>query len=112
MRICTEASEMKVPKNINRYCPHCKKHTSHKVSQAKKRTPGAAHPLSKGSQKRRDFHKGMGNLGTRGSKPALSKFKMTGSKQTKKSDFRYQCSECHKQHGQRKGKRARKIELQ
>lgn len=102
---------MKVPKSMNRLCPYCKKHTPHKVTQAKKKTPGAAHPLSKGSQKRRDFHHGMGNLGTRGSKPALSKFKMTGAKQTKKTDFRYECSVCKKQHTQRQGVRAKKIEL-
>jgi len=102
---------MKVPKTKNRMCPHCRKHTSHKVTQAKKRTPGSSHPLSKGSQKRRYFHKGIGNLGTRGSKPALSKFKMTGAKQTKKTDFRYECSECKKQHTQKQGKRAKKIEF-
>jgi large subunit ribosomal protein L44e len=102
---------MKVPKTIKRLCPRCKKHTEHKVTIAKKKTPGSAHPLSKGSQKRRDFGKGMGNLGTRGSKPALSKFKMTGKKQTKKTDFRYQCSVCQKQQTQRRGIRAKKVEL-
>jgi len=102
---------MKVPKTIKRLCPHCKKHTEHKVNQAKKKTPGSSHPLSKGSQKRRDFKKGIGNLGTRGSKPALSKFKMTGAKQTKKTDFRYECSSCKKQHVQKQGKRAKKVEF-
>lgn len=100
-----------MPKSIRRYCPYCKKHTMHKVITAKKRTPGSMHPLSKGSQKRRDFGKGLGNLGTRGSKPALSKFKMTGAKQTKKTDLRYECSVCKKQHVQKKGKRAKKLEL-
>jgi len=102
---------MKVPKSVRRLCPYCKKHTEQKISQAKKKTPGSAHPMSKGSQKRRDFNKGIGNLGTRGSKPALSKFKMTGSKQSKKSDFRYECSVCKKQHIQKKGIRAKKIEI-
>jgi len=102
---------MKVPKAVKRLCPYCRKHTDHKVTQAKKKTPGSSHPLSKGSQKRRVFDKGLGNLGTRGSKPALSKFKMTGAKQTKKTDFRYECSVCKKQHIQKKGKRAKKIEL-
>jgi large subunit ribosomal protein L44e len=102
---------MKIPKNVRRLCPTCRKHTSHKVIQSKKRTPGSAHPLSKGSQKRREFDKGMGNLGTRGSKPALSKFKMTGAKQTKKTDLRYQCNECKKYHNQRQGKRSRKVEF-
>jgi large subunit ribosomal protein L44e len=102
---------MKIPKQVKRHCPYCKKHTQHKVTIAKKKTPGSSHPLSKGSQKRRYFGKGVGNLGTHGSKPALSKFKMTGAKQSKKTDFRYECSVCKKQHVQRKGKRAKKIEL-
>ncbi len=102
---------MKIPKTVKRLCPKCKKHTQHKVTIAKKKTPGSAHPLGKGSQKRREFGKGVGNLGTRGSKPALSKFKMTGKKQTKKTDFRYECSSCKKQHTQKKGKRSRKLEL-
>ena len=102
---------MKVPKTMRRLCPYCKKHTPHKVTIAKKKTPGSAHPLSKGSQKRRNFGKGKGNLGTRGSKPALSKFKMTGAKQSKKTDFRYECSQCKKQHTQKSGVRAKKVEL-
>ena len=102
---------MKVPKTMKRLCKFCKKHTEQKVTSAKKRTPGSTHPLSKGSQKRREFNKGLGNLGTRGSKPALSKFKMTGAKQTKKTDFRYECSVCKKIHTQKKGKRAKKVEF-
>jgi large subunit ribosomal protein L44e len=102
---------MKMPKQVNRLCPYCRKHTPMKVTIAKKKTPGSAHPLSKGSQIRRDFGHGHGNLGTHGSKPALSKFKMTGKKQTKKTDFRFECSVCKKQHVQRKGKRAKKVEL-
>ncbi len=102
---------MKLPKTVNRLCPYCKKHVAHKITTAKKKTPGSVHPLSKGSQKRRHFGKGLGNLGTRGSKPALSKFKMTGAKQSKKIDLRYECSACKKQHVQKKGKRAKKLEF-
>lgn len=102
---------MKKPKTVKRLCPFCRKHTAHKVTSAKKKTPGSAHPLSRGSQKRRGFGKGVGNLGTRGSKPALSKFKMSGKKQSKKTDFRYECSVCKKQHIQKSGKRAKKIEF-
>ncbi len=102
---------MKIPKTVKRHCPFCKKHTQHKVSIAKKKTPGSAHPLSHGSKKRREFGKGMGNLGTKGSKPALTKWKRTGKKLTKKTDFRYECSVCKKQHSQRKGIRAKKVEL-
>ncbi|RJQ16834.1 50S ribosomal protein L44e [Candidatus Woesearchaeota archaeon] len=102
---------MKRAKSVRRHCPFCKKHTEHKVSIAKKKTPGSAHPLSHGSKKRRGFGKGFGNLGTRGSKPALTKWKRTGKKLTKKTDFRYECSVCKKQHVQHYGKRAKKVEL-
>ena len=103
---------MKVPKVIKRLCPYCRKHADHKVSQSKRRTPGSAHPLSAGSKKRakdRGLY-GMGNNGRR-SRKAISAFKMTGKKATKKSDFRYQCTTCKKSHCQKKGIRAKKFEL-
>ena len=102
---------MKIPKIIKRYCPHCKKHTEQKVSQAKKRTPGSQHPLAKFAKKRAGFGKGKGNLGKYGSKPPVSKFKMTGKKTSKKLDLRYECKECKKQTVQRKGIRTKKLEL-
>jgi large subunit ribosomal protein L44e len=102
---------MKLPKLMKRLCPYCKKHTEHKVSQAKKRTPGAARPLAKSAKKRSGFGKGHGNLGKYGSKPAIGKFKMTGKKVSKKTDLRYQCKECKKTHVQRKGFRAKRVEF-
>jgi large subunit ribosomal protein L44e len=102
---------MKIPKLIKRYCPHCKKHTEHKVSMAKKKTPGSTHPLGKSAKKRRGFGKGMGNLGTRGSKPPLTGWKMTGKKGSKKTDLRYECKVCKKTHTQREGFRSKKIEF-
>ena len=104
---------MKLPKQTNRFCPTCKKHTMHKVLQAKKRTRGTARPLSKFSSFR--LHKrsqdvGIGNHG-RFSKPAISKWKMAGKKQSKKTDLRYECTVCKKQQVQRKGKRAKKVEF-
>jgi len=84
---------------------------AHKVMQSKKRTRGTARPLSRGSKFR--IHKrgedvGTGNHG-RYSKPP--KPKMTGKKQTKKTDLRYECSECKKQHMQSSGIRAKKVEF-
>jgi len=102
---------MKIPKNIKRLCPKCKKHTDHKVSQAKKRTPGSKHPLAQFAKKRTGFGKGKGNLGKYGSKPPVSKFKMTGKKATKKLDLRYECKECKKQSVQKKGIRTKKVEF-
>ena len=102
---------MKIPKQIKRHCPKCKKHTEHKVTQSKKRTPGSKHPLAQFAKKRAGFGKGKGNLGKYGSKPPVSKFKMTGKKTTKKLDLRYECKECKKQTVQSKGIRTKKLEL-
>ncbi len=102
---------MKKPKEINRLCPFCRKHTKHIVSQAKRKAKGSAHPLSIGSKVRtklRGFWKGTGNLG-KYSKPP--KPKMVGKKTSKKTDFRYTCSVCKKTHAQKKGIRAKKVEL-
>jgi len=102
---------MKMPKIMNRLCPFCKKHTEHKVTQAKRRAPNSAKPLGKSAKPRTGFGKGAGNLGKYGSKPAIGAFKMTGKKTSKKTDLRYQCVICKKSHGQAKGFRAKKLEL-
>ncbi|MBI4438362.1 50S ribosomal protein L44e [Candidatus Woesearchaeota archaeon] len=102
---------MKLPKAVNRYCPYCKKHTKHNILHSKKR---AARSLSRGSKvraRKRGKARGKGNKG-RYSKPAISKWKMTGKKATKKTDFRYECTACKKMHVQKKGFRAKKIEFQ
>ncbi len=105
---------MKLPKITRRYCPFCRKHTEHKISMAKKKTPGSAHPLSSGSKIRmwkRGRGRGMGNVGKL-SKGALSGWKRYGKKTSKKTDLRYTCKECGKTHTQRKGYRAKKIEFE
>ncbi|MBS3131913.1 50S ribosomal protein L44e [Candidatus Woesearchaeota archaeon] len=101
---------MKMPKTLNRYCPYCKKHTEHKVSQNKKKTASSLTYGSKVRARLRGKARGTGNLG-RYSKPAVTKFKMTGAKASKKTDFRYECKECKKSHMQKKGFRAKKIEF-
>ena len=104
---------MKLPKLVNRYCPYCKKHTEHKLSQAKKRTPGSTHPMGYGSKKRmrrRGEGRGMGNVGKL-SKGAMGGWKRYSKKASKKTDLRYTCKECKKTHTQRKGFRAKRIEF-
>jgi len=101
---------MKIPKTMKRLCKTCKKHTNHKVSQTKRKT---ASPLTKGSKvraKRRGLARGVGNLG-RYSKPAVTKFKRTGAKNTKKTDLRYACAICKKISCQHSGMRAKKVEF-
>ncbi len=102
---------MKLPKIIRRYNPILRKHTEMKVSLAKKRTPGATSPMSQGSKVRRDFGKGRGNLGAKGSKPAASKFKMGNKKRSKKADIRFECQESKKSFGKKNTFRAKKVEF-
>ena len=101
---------MKMKKTRMRYCPFCKKHTEHKVDQNKKKQASSLSYGSKIRARLRGQARGHGNLG-RYSKPAVTKFKMTGKKQTKKTDFRFTCSVCKKAHAQREGFRAKKIEF-
>ena len=102
---------MKLPKQMNRHCPTCKKHTAQKVTINKQRSRSGTHPMSRGSTSRirlRGERRGHGNLG-RYSKPP--KPKMTGKKMTKKTDFRFTCTVCGRTTTQRKGFRAKKVEL-
>lgn len=99
---------MKIPKTRKRYCPYCKKHTDHKVSQVK--TGGKRGTLKHGSINRaiKRLGLGSGNLGRWGSKPA--KTKRGGAKGSKKTNTKYTCSVCKKTTQQLQGKRAKKIE--
>ena len=101
---------MKIPKTIQRYCAHCKKHTAHRVFQSKKKNPSVLKRGSKVRAKRRGRATGHGNLG-RYSKPAITKWKMAGKKTTKKTDLRYECQVCKKISAQRKGIRAKRVEF-
>lgn len=101
---------MKLPKSTKRLCPNCKKHTEHKITQAKKRTASSLTYGSKVRARKRGKARGHGNLG-RYSKPAVTKFKLTGAKTSKKTDLRYECKECKKKHAQKKGFRAKKVEF-
>lgn len=104
---------MKIPKLRNRYCPTCKKHTEHKITQSKNKTRGTAHPLSFGSRKRIKLR---GNMGTgnngKYSRPPIAKRRMFGRKTSKKVDLRFQCGSCKKMHGlSNGGYRVRKVEF-
>lgn len=101
---------MKIPKLRKRLCPYCKKHTEHKVAQVKRKKASSLKYGSKVRAKKRGAAYGAGNLG-RYSKPAVTKFKMTGAKTTKKTDIRYQCQVCKKSHAQSKGIRAKRVEF-
>ena len=102
---------MKIPKKRKRFCKFCKIYTEHEASLAKKRERGS---LKKGSiqrAKKRGRGRSYGNVGRWGSKPAISKFKRTGAKISKKLDLRYKCTKCNKISVQKKGRRTKKGEL-
>ena len=102
---------MKVQKQRKRYCPKCKKHTEHKIELAKKKTMGSVHTMSRGNRaKWRNLAK-MGNHGRYSRPPGGGK--MYGKKQTKKTDFRFTCSQCKKTWTPATGGiRLRKVEFQ
>ncbi|MFW6025283.1 MAG: 50S ribosomal protein L44e [Candidatus Woesearchaeota archaeon] len=100
-----------MPKKIRTHCPHCNKHTEHRV-KINKRRPGSS--MSRGAKqraRRRGQARGKGNLG-RYSKPAVGGFKMTGAKTSKKWDLRLRCSVCKKAHVKRNTFRARRLQLE
>ncbi|MFN4133207.1 MAG: 50S ribosomal protein L44e [Candidatus Hadarchaeales archaeon] len=90
---------MKLPKKIKTYCPTCKKHTEHTVSQVKKRS---ASPFSWGQ---RQFAKVMRGYG---SQPRSEQRKFF--KTTKKVSLLFKCSVCGKSHP-RKGFRSKTVKF-
>ena len=106
----SEVNIMKIPKAMKRLCKKCKKHTEQKVTQTKKRTPSS---LSKGSKYRVRKSGSARGVGSHGkySRPAVTKFKRTGAKGTKKTDLRYTCNVCKKTSSQASGIRSKKVEF-
>lgn len=104
---------MKLPKEVNRYCPYCKKHTQQLVAAQKQRGRSAAHPLSRGSSARaaaRGLGIGQGNHGRWGSKPAVKSWKRK-SKVTKRITILFTCKVCKKSKGIKKAIRSSRIEI-
>lgn len=104
---------MKLPKEKNTYCRFCRKHTTQKISIAKRKTPGSVHTQShgqKGRVRKRGRWRGVGNKGRFSRKPVGSR-KMSGKKTSKKTDLRFTCKDCKKTSVQGKGKRTKKVEF-
>ncbi len=102
---------MKIPKEVNRFCPYCKKKTIQKIKLVS--TGAKRGTLTRGSisrAKKRGLGRGIGNKGKWGSKPAVSKFKRK-TKTTKKPNLMYTCKECGKSkyRDSRRNKRTGKI---
>lgn len=102
---------MKLPKQKKKYCKHCKKSTLQKVSLTKTKGRSATHSMSHGGKNRallRGRGQGYGNKGKWGSKPAISKFKRTGAKVSKKVVLKFTCSICGKSSQSAKGFRSKR----
>jgi len=93
---------MKYPKNVNTYCPTCKKHTGHIVSLNKRRGRGSAHPTSEAQRRFKAKLKGYGSFPRPNPKGE--------GKPTKKIDLRLKCTQCSKMHT-KKGFRVKKFEI-
>ena len=90
---------MKIPKEMNTFCAHCKKHTPHSVSLYKK---GKERASSWGA--RRQARRKLGYGGQKF--PEL----VRTAKTTKKATLRLKCKDCSKEK-LRKGMRLRKAEI-
>ena len=101
---------MKLPKTVRRYNPKLRKHTVHKVLVVKKRSPSSLKRGSKYRAKKRGEARGVGGHG-RYSKPAVTKFKRTGAKSTKKTNLVFECTESKTKFSQGKGIRTKRLEL-
>ncbi len=88
--------DMKHPKNINAYCPKCRKHTSHKAKLASK---GKARSMALGN--RRHNRKLMGHGGKRAGKVPVRK-------QGQRQKIMLTCSVCKKKHERVVGSRTKK----
>ena len=89
---------MKFPKEIKRYCPNCKTHTTQKVKNEKNRGKNKTHPITQFSKirmKLRGLTTGMGNKGKM-SRGSLNSWKRFNKKHSKKTDLRYTCQSCKK----------------
>lgn len=103
---------MKFPKTTKRHCPFCNKHTEHKisiVSSGAKRGAMRRGSIQRGRKRGRG--RGFGNLGKWGSKPAVSKYKRK-TKSTKKTNLLYTCQVCKKSHGQKRGTRTGRVQIE
>lgn len=103
---------MKIPKSIKKYCKYCKQYTEQKVSQVKGKERGSLKHGSIARARKRGLGRGFGNKGKYGSKPAISKFKMTGAKTSKKTNLKYTCNVCKKSTIQNQGIRAKKVVIE
>lgn len=92
---------MNIPKIQTKYCPFCRKHTTHTV-----RRIGVGKIKRRLAEGQRRFKRKMKGFGS------FPKSNPKGrAKPTRKLDLRYKCKECGKEHTIGKGFRIKKVEF-
>lgn len=99
---------MKFPKEIQRYCPHCNKHTAQKLERVKTAGRRAGAALKKGTRRKKE------NLdhGYGGSPyPKLENNNRAGAKTSQKVLLRFSCKTCGKKTQSTNARRMKKFEI-
>lgn len=98
---------MKIPREIKRYCPFCRKHQIHVVKQVK--TAGRRKSALKFGERRRrpNIDRGYGGSPY----PKTEHGVKYGAKVTKKVMVKYTCKVCNKSHQNAKPVRLKKFEI-
>ena len=99
---------MKVPKEIKRHCPYCKKHTIHVVERVKTAGRRKGSALKAGERRRRPkLNKGYGGSPY----PKMEHGRKYGAKSSQKIMLGYKCKECGKTHQSKNPQRGKKFEI-
>ena len=88
-----------MPRKIRIFCPTCKKHTEHKVDQAKKKQRRTV------AQGQRRYLRKLAGYGS------FPRPKPDHEKATKRTDLRYKCTICGKKHEKGSGFRSKKFKF-
>ncbi|MBE5728176.1 MAG: 50S ribosomal protein L44e [Candidatus Acidifodinimicrobium sp.] len=95
---------MKIPSKVNRFCKYCGEYTEHTVVLVK---PGRRGTMTKGSRRKLwNIDHGYGSTPY-----PMFEHKKIKVKTTKRYDIRYKCNKCGKMEVQKRGKKAKKLEI-
>ncbi len=98
---------MKFPREINRYCPKCNKHTKQKLERVKTSGRRAGSSLKKGRRKTLKLDYGYGGSPY----PKLENNRRAGAKTSQKALIRYSCKTCGKRTQTKNSMRLKKFEI-
>jgi len=100
--------EIKVPKEMMRFCPSCRKHTLQSTEQAKTAGRRAGSALKKGTRRKAaNLHNGYGGSPY----PKMEHGVKFGAKTSHKIMLRFKCKECGKKNQKKIAQRSKKFEI-